>query len=65
MITTYKSEKSNIVDALNEIDEFTTRMNNFMEKHPNYGYKINIRKNSNMRSNNIWVIELIVDKDES
>jgi hypothetical protein len=61
---TYISKKDNIIEALNEIDSFITRMEDFMQRHPRYNYRIKIDKNENAKSINKWVIELNVYKNE-
>jgi len=40
MDNTYILVKDTVVEILNEIDIFKTRMNKFIEKYPKYEYKI-------------------------
>ena len=63
MIDTYTIEKDNIVEALEDIGKFKTKMDKFQGKHPNYSYEIDIKEDEKQLSN--WIVELKVSKDEN
>lgn len=56
----YKFEKDNIFDVLDDIDNFMSKMDTFMEKHPEYGYEIKIERGEKLRSLAKWVVHLKV-----
>lgn len=60
----YISRTKTAVEALEEIDAFMNRMELFMERHPEYSYKVLITKNENNNDVYKWVIELNVYKYE-
>lgn len=60
----YLIEKSSITEALNEIEKFCAKMDKLIAKHSKYTYHIKVRENTNKRSNNLWIVELTVDKEE-
>ena len=65
MITNkYRSKKKTALQALDEIDNFIEKMDLFMEKHPEYRYKVMITKNENNDDIFKWIIELNVYKDD-
>jgi len=57
---TYISEKTNIVDALNEVDAFTTRIKTFIEEHPEYSYTISLDK-----EDKLWLIKLNISNEKN
>ena len=63
MNDTYKIEKDNIVEALDDIDRFVQKMEKFKTKHPSYSYNIDIKEDEEKLHN--WIIELNVNKDEN
>jgi ribosome assembly protein YihI (activator of Der GTPase) len=65
MIKKYKSQKYDIIDALDEIDSFMEKMNVFMNNNPEYEYEINITKRVDVNKNHLWDIMLIVRTDGS
>jgi hypothetical protein len=56
---TYYSNKKTIIEALDEVDKFIDKMELFMQEHPNYEYKLTIKKQRKK-----WEIKLIVIKNE-
>lgn len=55
----YVCEKNSIKEALDEIDNFTTLMTNFNEKHDDkYTYSIDLQKQDGKK----WLIELKVKR---
>ena len=65
MNNTYIVEKDNIKTVLDEIDNFKSRMDTFIQENPNYHYSASIHENTNKRSKNKWVVELNITTDES
>lgn len=64
MKTIYKTQRSDIVEALNEIERFKDKMDRFMEDHPNYDYEINIIKKIDLQKNRLWELNLTVIHNE-
>jgi len=62
--TKYISKKKTALQALDEIDSFMSKMDVFMENHPEYSYKVVINKNEEKNDVNKWIIELNVYKNE-
>lgn len=60
MNNTYVSEKFNIVEALDEIEAFNTRMMVFVKKHPEYNHSVSISKKGDS-----WVIKLNVNNEQN
>tara|TARA_R110002124_G_scaffold281430_1_gene455729 strand:- start:88340 stop:88534 length:195 start_codon:yes stop_codon:yes gene_type:complete len=60
MNKTYKAITTTIVDALNEVEDFTIKMDNFIKRNPEFEYKIFITKNDK----SIYTIELNVIRNE-
>lgn len=63
-VNKYIAKKKSAVEALNEIDAFVEKMEKFMERHPEYSYKVLITKNENNQDIYKWIIELNVHKNE-
>lgn len=57
---TYIAKIPSIIEALNEIDNFTIKMSGFVKKNPDFEYKVNITKTEG----NIYIIELNVKRNE-
>lgn len=64
MRTKYISKKKTALQALDEIDSFMSKMDVFMENHPEYSYKVVINKNKEKNDVNKWIIELNVYENE-
>ena len=62
MLLEYKVEKAELLDALNDIEEFEEKMVTFMEKYPSYRYNLKIDKATSTNPN--WVVNLTIEKDE-
>lgn len=61
MNRTYLAHETNIVSALNEIDNFIGKMEDFMNKYPGFKYDIKITKTSDQ----LYEIKLNVTNNES
>ena len=62
IINKYKSKKKTSKEALDEVDNFMEKMDLFMERHPEYEYKVNITKSNDDVFK--WNIELNIYKDD-
>lgn len=51
--------KDTLIEALDHLDQFKTKMDNFIKTHPKYNYEDSIEE-----SNNLWEIKIKVNKDE-
>lgn len=60
----YRSEKETVIEALEDIESFISKMDLFKVAYPSYSYQVDINPNSNKRSKNKWVVDLKVIKDE-
>ena len=63
MITNYNIVKDNIVEALEDIDNFETKMKDFLIKYPSYHYNLDLKEKI-IEDELKWVVELIILKDE-
>jgi len=55
----YKIEKSSVIDLLQDLDEFETKILKFMSKYPRYNYSVSINNDGNT-----WTGEVKITKDE-
>jgi hypothetical protein len=62
MTLNYRIEKDNLLDALNDIEAFEEKMEEFMVKHPAYNYVLDVQEPTSEEVK--WVVELKIDKDE-
>jgi len=54
----YSVERNTVMELLNDLDEFETKMLSFIDKYPTYKYTVNIKQEGN-----IWVGEVKIEKD--
>lgn len=64
MVTKYKAQRYDVIEALDEVDRFMTKMDNFIQKHPTYKYEIRIVKTVDMQQNHLWTIYLTIEENE-
>jgi hypothetical protein len=61
MIYKHKRIVTDIAEAIDEMNGFTSSMEMFMIKHPNYNYSLKLDKNTTTKG---WVITAKIKKDE-
>lgn len=55
----YRRTSKDILEALEDVDKFTEKMELFMKEYPNYSYSMEIKKNKKN-----WEVLFTVNKDE-
>ena len=63
MLLKYKIEKTELIDALTDIEEFETSMAAFMKRYPFYKYKLKLT-NPIIGKTDKWGVELTIKRDE-
>jgi CHASE3 domain sensor protein len=59
MNSDYVVYRDTIIEALDHLDQFKTKMDNFIVNHPQYSYTEELKE-----ENNTWKIKINVKKDE-
>lgn len=63
METNYRMVKDNLIEALEDIEEFKTKMVKFIDKYPTYNYSIEIDKQE-LADKLKWVVDVKINKHE-
>ena len=55
----YSVERASVIDLLQDLDEFETKIIKFISKYPRYDYSVSINNDGNT-----WIGEVKITKDE-
>ena len=55
----YSVERASVIDLLQDLDEFETKIVKFISKYPRYDYSVSINNDGNT-----WIGEVKITKDE-
>ena len=62
MTLNYTVRRKSLMQALDEIQAFETKMDVFIEKYPHYSYNLEIEKETTADPH--WVVDLKISRDE-